>query len=301
MALINVKEDGRAQRSNRTASEATVTRFFIALYDAPARVWDAELDVLNWIATNENAEGILPGDESATLPRRVKQAQGMIKDDESPRTEWWVQIDYSDQVTIDQNPLDQPDEITWDFSESEQAYFLDNSSPQKHVVNSAGEPFQDFLKRETGQIHATVKRNVASYDPPTAVANLQVVNSDSFTIDGATVAINQAKLSSIAAGGFQVANVNGFQIRYRQQTFTLKFRQSWDDVVGDYGFNEVQVDGGGTPTGKLQPIATGVGTKVDKPWPLNGAGARMPNSTDTPASLTFKPYEKVAFASFGFS
>lgn len=299
MALVSVKEDGFQARSNRTSSEATVTRFFIATYDTPTNGWLAEDDVLSWIETNENSSGILPGDESATYPRRLKQLQTKIRDSESPRMHWEVQVDYSDTITIDQNPLQLPDEISWDFGETNEAYFIDENSTPKLVTTIAGELFQNLPTRETGTISATVKRNVSSYDPAQAITYLHACNSDSFTIDGKVVNINQAKMSSISCGGWQFAKVNGVQIAYRQETFHLKFKEDWDDHIDDRGFNEKDT----ANAGKLKPILKGTpaGTKVDKPWPLNGSGAAKTNSTDTPYSLDFRPYKQLAYSIFSFS
>ncbi len=213
-----------------------------------------------------------------------------------------MQVDYSDQLTTDPNPLNLPPKITWDFSEATEPYFLDKSSTPKPCVTSAGELFQNFLQRETGHISCTYTVNKSSYTPQTGITYLHVVNSDAFTIDGIGITAGQAKLSGIPAAPWVTVNilVAGVptSVRYREVTFKLKFKANWLDVVQDRGLCEIDPD----HTGKLRQILKGTPPlPVDKPWPLDGSGAAKANATDTPATISLHPYATMAFASFGFS
>lgn len=297
MALLSCKEQTQLNRSVAGVSESTATRYFVAQYDT-------QVDTV----TAEGAPGINVGDSHPTdSDRYVKTIEGRGVDES---VGYWfnIQIDYSS--TVDQNPLNAPPAISWDFSESTQPYFIDydpagsasnaDGSPGKPTLNSAGESFENLLERETGSIRATYKVNVPAggYDPSQAVTFNNVINDGGFTIDGVSIGDGQGKCRAITGGPLQNTLVNGTRVYYREKTTTIDFRMNWNDVIDDRGFNEKDP----MTMGKLRQIVKGTPpTKPDKPWPLDGSGAAKANITDTPSQLTFKPYKKMSFGALGLT
>lgn len=84
------------------------------------------------------------------------------------------------------NPLNRPPEIIWSNSEATAPYFIDKSDPPKPVVNSAGDPFDQFREREEGEMTITITVNEASHDAAAADAFSHTINAGNVTIDGTT-------------------------------------------------------------------------------------------------------------------
>lgn len=202
MAYLTTKEQTQLATTNRTKDEAIATRYFLVFYNVRTAPAIAETATSIPIYSQ-----VLPEDVVATYPRRVKSITVKAWDDQDSvvGTIWQVQVDYSDRTDF-QNPLSVPAEITWDFADATQTYFLDNSPTPKPVVNSAGQPFEQLLERETGTVVVTYKKNVAAFSPATAITycgdgtNGKAVNNDAFTIDGYTVAANRAIISGMMQG-----------------------------------------------------------------------------------------------------
>lgn len=294
MAWIKVGEQSHLSQSEAGADESTAVRVFVCVSDSPTDSVAAETADDGTTAIPETA-AVHPADPT----RRVKSVQ-VQADEEAPRTVFTVRVNYSSKVEEqkkEEDPTDRPDEITWDFEDKAQPYFKDETTPTpKNVVNSAGEPFEEFLERDAGSLTATVRRNVAPgyYDPATAIAYKDVVNQGGFRLDGKQIADGQAKLKAYTAGATKTEN--GFT--YREVQWVLQFRESWDDKIEDRGFNEKDPDN----PGHVKAIVTNIPpTKPDKPWPLDGSGAAKLFSDDAPEVLTFKPYKKKSFAKFKFS
>jgi hypothetical protein len=294
MAWTKVQEQGHLATSKTTLDEKTATRVFIAISDAPTTTVAAET-ASDGTVTIPVGGASHPGDSS----RKVKGITAKPAD-ESNRTIFVIEVEYSDKLTDNQlqpNPLARADDISWDFDDAKEPYFIDRSTTPKACVNSAGDRFSEFLERETGSLTATVIRNVplsgtGAYDPATAVEYKDAVNSDSITIDGATVAAGKCKMKAYTCSGKQRENGHDF----RQVKFVLQFRASWDDVVEDRGFNEFFA-----PLVAPKPIVDQAAVPVTSPYPLDGSGAKKTNPTDTPATLTFVPYTKLTFAGFSFT
>ncbi len=222
----------------------------------------------------------------------LKNKRGRAVSEDSGRYAWEIQLDYSNRII---HPLDMPAQIEWDFSEASEAYFLDWSTPDpKPVKNSAGQNFEALPERESGVIVCHITKNVATdFDTSLFLSARENVNSAGFTVDGVSLDVHQAKFSG--------ANVTPPALSagewFRTVKMTLKFKQSWDDVFNDEGYQQLASDGinlvdcytnATDPNNKPE--------KVVKPWPLDGTGHKKANATDTPEPLTFKPYEELDFA-----
>ncbi|HEV7299205.1 MAG TPA: hypothetical protein VGN72_07560 [Tepidisphaeraceae bacterium] len=296
MAWIQVSEQGHLSESEQTNDEKTAKRVFVAISDTPTTTVAAETATVGAASIPARGAGH-PHDAT----RKVTSISASTEKD-GKRKVFTVEVGYSDKinvVTVEPNPLNRTADVTWDFDDSTEPYFIDKSSTPKPVVNSAKERFEQFLERETGSLTATITKNIptsgaGSYSVVAALDLKDTVNAGSITVDGVPVPAGKAKLKSWTVGGVQTETVNGVAVTYRQSKVLYQFRSSWDHVVEDRGFNEKD----GT-TGKLKTIVKGDKdpTPVETAWPLDGAGAKKTNISDTPAELTFKPYASVAHTS----
>ncbi len=201
-----------------------------------------------------------------------------------------------DPETLPEDPLDKPLEVDWDFTDAREKYFYDRSDTPKPVLTSAGETFEELLERDTGSLVATITRNIDgnAYDPAVAIDYKDAVNSTAFKLEGKQIAVGQAKLKAYTASAKKTEN----QITYRVARWVIEFRKSWDDVIEDRGLREKKTVAGKVilaPIMHLQPPVP-----VEKPWPLDGAGVKKTNASDTPSTLTFKPYFRKSFTRFKF-
>lgn len=259
--------------------ERTATEYYLVTFGSPSTA----------VAASAAVDVATHPDDSA-LKFKSKSAK-MV--DESNRLEWQVQVDFSNkrpEAEQEENPLNRPAEYSWSFDQSSQPYFIDVED--KPVVNTSGEPFEDLKEREISNITGSVKKNVpASYSAATLANYKRAINNGAFTFDGVSIGDGQARFAG--ADLSPVKSENG--VSYREISVTFKFRETWDDEVEDRGFNEL---GAGN---KLKEIVKGVPpTRVDKPYPLDGAGKAKPNPTDVPHKLTFKPYDRLPFNVFNF-
>lgn len=285
--------------SSRSLTERKAKRTFIVEYaatDPPAGL--AEVETANDGTTAIPAvNSTLTGDTSRIVTNisvKPREQSGLLFD---------VEVEYSTSETglsVFDNPLSDPVEYDWDFSSSSQTYFKDETTPTaKYTLTSAGEPFENLLEREVGDIAVTITKNIApgDWDPPTAATFLNpatAINNASMTIDGVSISTGQARMTGIKC----TPTKTRAGVSYRTLTLSLKVRSSWDHAVDDRGFNELDP----VNTGKVREITKGTPpTKVDKPWPLDGSGAAKANSTDAPATLTFKPYPSKDFSAWSIT
>ncbi|HEV7299261.1 MAG TPA: hypothetical protein VGN72_07845 [Tepidisphaeraceae bacterium] len=292
MAWIKVKEQGQLAESQQTTDEKTAKRVFVAVSDVNTTSVAAETASFGGVTVPVLGAGH-PDDGN----RKVKSVSA--SPDAESRKVFTVEVEYSDKlslVALDPNPLDRPAEVSWDFDDATVPYFTDRSETPKPVVNSAKERFESYLERETGSITATVTKNIpaagaGSYSAATALSLKDTLNGGTITVDGVSISAGQAKLKCWTVGPVQSETVNGVVVNYRQSKILYQFRETWDHVVEDRGYNEKD----GT-TGKVKPILKGdkPPTPVDTPWPLDGAGAKKANISDEPEPLTFKPYASAA-------
>lgn len=279
---IDVVEQGQLATSTSGPEEKTATRVFVARAAVPTTTVAAETaDGLPSLGTGH------PDDLTRTL--RSKTAK---PDPAGGRRVFTVELTYSNKggEQPDVNPLSRPAEVSWDFDDGTEPYFLDRSEEPKPVVNSVKERFAELLERDTGSLVATITKNIPAnaYSPSDAIAMKNAVNEGGISVDGISIDAGQAKCKGWTAGPRLFEN----GVAYRVSKVVLQFRESWDHVVEDRGFNEK--DGS---TGKVKQIVKGTPpTKPETPWPLDGAGVAKANIADAPAQLTFQPYFKRAFS-----
>lgn len=264
-------------------SQKTGRRVFRVLFDA-------DTPPANLVAV-ENASGLpdvgdeYPGDDTRYAKRKGVKAlgDGLLFE---------VTVEYDDELIVfGEDPLEDPDIIEWPSIEGTEAWFIDKSETPKPRVNTAGQPFEHFGERDAGDIFVVVTRNLESFPVATAIAYRNAVNTDAFTLDGASIGVGEAKMGMMTGSAKQVRN----GIEYVVVKYPMKLRADWDDKIGSYGFQELV-------SGKLKDIVKGTPpTKVDKPWPLNENGTKKTNSTDAPFEIVFKPFPRLSFATFSFA
>src|SRR5689334_22258934 len=99
-------------------TERQATEFYLVIFDAPATPIQAE-----------TAQGVpAAGDGHPDDPSRLfKQKRPMCLEN-SDRKHWQVQVDFSDFIDTQQNPLLQPATVEWDYDNGTEPYFVDNAS-----------------------------------------------------------------------------------------------------------------------------------------------------------------------------
>lgn len=215
------------------------------------------------------------------------------------------QIEYtSTTFGVIQDPLKRPPDISYGNTDATESYFIDASTggpdgKGRPVVNSAGDSFESFLDRETGELTIQITVNEAEFDVIAMDGFKHTVNQGQVFIDGTTYAAGVLKLSPPTATKAieRVTAEDGTfeDFVYYKVTYLVKARKDgWDDVLDDIGLNEfIPNPTDPTKPGKLMPIVTAAKTPVSKPWPLDGHGRKKPNPGDTPATVTRQPYKKV--------
>jgi len=280
MAVTSVNERFQSRSSNHTAEEATHTRVFIVQCNS----------VSDGTATAINAVGV-PAlgdvhDIDVDAYAKSKSCQPL----DSQKYVFIVNVEYSDEYF--DSPLNKPTEITWSSSEATEQMFEDLSDPVERVLNSAGEPFDQLVERDSSELMATVVRNQATFDT-NVFSYVNTINDDDFTLDAQTIPKGCAKMGPISISPWKQEH----GIDYRIYTYPIKFKAGtdpWKKRVLDYGYEELDGEGG------RKPIVNQDGIKVKKPWPLDHGSAKE-NATDEPAELEFVAYEEKDFSVFSFT
>lgn len=188
------------------------------------------------------------------------------------------------------NPLARPPRVTWSGNTSSAPYFIDTDGTP--VVTSAGGPFDNMPERDTSSPTCTVIVNRSSFSISNAYEWTNAVNDAPFTIsDGRTtwtIAAGVAKMGTITCSDLKLQN----GVYYYEVTYPIEFKEGgYDDEFYDRDYYELDDDG------NRRQILDSAGMQVKTPWPLDGSGVAKANSSDEPAVLTFKPYNRKTFAS----
>lgn len=295
--MPEVKETTRRRGGGQSARELkarSATRTFQVTYDA-----DSPPDSLVAVETEDDIPELrseLPGDETRKANKitvKPRGDTGLVFD---------VEVSYAvPEGEDDQNeedPLDRPDTVTFEASsETEDVFWTEEEEPQP-IVTSAGEPFGDLAQRTTGACKLVIEGNraagsinaatIASYLRPNAV------NSAAFSVRGLRVGEGEAKFVGFSASEQREGDFDPF-LRCRWE---IALAPDWDLYLDDRGFCEADP----ANAGKLKEIVKGTPpTQVDKPWPLDGEGAALPNASDLPAELAFPLYPRKPFSVFGWT
>lgn len=303
MSVISVQEKFDRRRSQkRLEGNATVTTH--------TRVWI--------VKCSEATDGTAAAIEAETIPRlgephptdydatcRGVEADPLNRDSHH----FEVVAEYSDETDGGEEdretpPLERAWDISWGGSASTGAYFYDVD--EQPVTNSAGEPFEGMLERDTSELVISIVKNEERGDPGLDDLFSNTINENDVVIAGTVFLEGTLKLSPIQATK-TIERVGSGTVTYWRKTYELKARrQGWDDVVEDRGFNErvsgeVDTPDGPTTVYKLRPILDTNAQRIRKPAHLNGEGLQLAADAPAPVELIFKPYRRADWTTLGFA
>lgn len=200
---------------------------------------------------------------------------------------WDVTATYSTERVLSSTPTSDPTYITWDTEQFQKPATQDKDG--KGVVNSAGDPFIPPAQMDDSRRVVTVQKNLANV--PTWILSYQdAVNSDTFTIDGRSIAIGEAKMQRVSVGPPEIRN----GVTFRQVTFVIALqRDGWAMKILDQGHNEKDPS---SPTGRKLIYLKG--QIPSGPVLLDGAGkAQTDPKTANAVFLTYNVYKQQPFSS----
>jgi hypothetical protein len=211
----------------------------------------------------------------------------LLVENTNPYAGWTVTANYSDERVLDDDPTQDAAEIAWNSEQFQKVAVVDRSG--NVICNSAGDLFDPPAMIDDSRRVVTVTKNLAVV--PTWILDYQdAVNSDSFTVDGVSIAVGKAKMQAVTVGPKQRRNATVF----RTVTFTMHLqRDGWALDILDAGFNRKDP----ADATKRIPITID-GILPSAPYPLNGSGAPLANpSPSTGVFLSFNVYKTRAFSS----
>lgn len=206
-----------------------------------------------------------PTDFSAYLRRRKANNQSFSK------RVWIVTCAYSTQVELEEDPLNDPAEITWSTEQFQRPLVKDRDG--KAVLNSAGDYFDPVAMRDDSRITATIRKNLAVV-PSWILSYADAINADAFVLDGIEIATNVAKIQAVGVGPWEARN----DIAYRVVSITMHFKSdTWVESIHDAGFRKrnnmgelVDIFNSGDDGKPTTPVSlNGLGQAQDDPTPDN--------------------------------
>lgn len=179
---------------------------------------------------------------------------------------WEVDLVFSPRTMSvpDENPLLEWPKIRFSFATYERVAEKDING--NAILNSAKDPFDPPLMQEERDIIINIERNVAAYNPVTALEFIDSVNSAQITVAGVTIAAEAGKLEDWTATPATRGSTN-----YYQEHIAIRITrraEKWKRRVLDQGLRELK-DGG-----KVR-IRDSKKQFVTEPWRLNGSGVAL--------------------------
>jgi len=211
---------------------------------------------------------VYPADMAARCQRRGARNESFSK------RIWIVTCNYSTERELQENPLQDAAEITWETDSGQKPVAKDRDG--KAYLNSAGDPFDPPAMMDDSDWVANIQKNVAQV-PAWFRTYKDAVNSDAFTLDGLDVEIGEAKLSNIRLGRWEERN----DIRYRSLSMSIGIKEvdvankkyGWMIETQDAGFHKKDP----TDATKRVKITLADGSEPTAPVLLDGSGAVLAN------------------------
>jgi hypothetical protein len=197
--------------------------------------------------------------------------------------DWVIDIMFSSEREMSENPLFEKAEIGWDGETWEEKLIVDKDG--EAVLNAAGDPFFDAMRERNRRV-ATIVQNVA--DVPTWLLDAEdAVNTADFPLDGFLIPAGKGKLSAPKIGKWQTRNGN----RFRELRLEIKLsKDNWKYKPLDAGF---RFRNGAS---ELVRLTSDDGTDITEPACLNGSGQVLANPTPaTAVYLAFDNYPEFDF------
>jgi hypothetical protein len=276
MTVTFLGEDETGRRATNTKGQRTYERRFK-------------------LETSQKSEGPFAVGSHASLPiignTHPEDANAfcvsLSVENNNPWKGWTVTANYSDERVLDDDPTQDAAEIAWNSEQFQKVAVVDRSG--NVICNSAGDLFDPPAMIDDSRRVVTVTKNLAVV--PTWILDYQdAVNSDSFTVDGVSIAVGKAKMQAVTVGPKQRRNATVF----RTVTFTMHLqRDGWALDILDAGFNRKDP----ADATKRIPITID-GVLPSAPYPLNGSGVPLENpSPSTGVFLSYNVYKTRAFSS----
>ncbi len=210
---------------------------------------------------------------------------------------WIATYLYSTEFEPQEDPLQDPAEITWETEWYEVPVWKDING--KCPTNSAGYPYDDpVLMKDGSRLTVTVRKNVAN--PPAWILSWSdCLNLYDFTIDGLAVSAECAKIHRVSISGVQTRN----DIMYRVLTLAIAIRPSkiilpgveeaWMLTPEDTSFYQININ---NPSKRI-PTIMDDGTYPTKPLPLDGIGFQL--ADPSPDNIVFRHFDVYEKKNFG--
>ena len=200
---------------------------------------------------------------------RIKQNQQSV---------WTVTVDYSPLDAQDDSVSSDPtaDEVSYDWVEvleKEKIWIDANGVP---IVTSAEGSFTSLPLVDNAYLSCTVGRNNTAYDPDDALAIVNHINDDIFSIDGNSYPIGHVKCKGWRGKKRTVTVVGTGTTTYHSESLIFLIKdEPWLGRVFDqdtwYTTNPSPMYAGDLPDGRGIILNKG-GDEVTRPQPLNGVG-----------------------------
>jgi len=308
MAVTSVKEihdgrDGEEEAGDHGSSKRTYTRVFRVTTDSN----------MDEAVTVTQGVGIALGDAYPTDPS-ARCRRFRARNESFSKKVWIVTYSYSTGPEIEEDPTNDPAEITWSGQVFEAEYYQDKWGD--FICNSAGDYFDPPVKGDKPRWVVTVKKNMAVV-PPWILLYQNAVNDAEFILDGVIIPPRCAKVSSIQIGPWEKRN----DVAYRQVQLEIPLQAGrdvnigsgdappggsgasvraggWDAVILDAGlYQKSTCTGSGGGVGSGRKWCTHQGEPVKRPVCLDGNGCQLQDPSPSNAVYLIKYlYEEKDFS-----
>lgn len=197
------------------------------------------------------------------------------------------QTDLTSGADPDNNPLNAPEQRSWEFEQSQEP--IDRDAAGRPICNSAGQSLDPPVMREVGDPVLTVVRNESAFDEGRAVRYSRATNSDAF------FGVEPGHVRCRITGQYVVEGA----WTYWRVTYVCRFREDgWKERRVDKGFFSVMKDAAGKPRANsdgsamlaLNQAQGGEGAE----FLLDGKGGRLRKGA-APVFLEFDTFKRLPF------
>lgn len=231
-----------------------------------------------------------------------------IEQDQGSRLHWRITYTYtpekpregtpSGSTGTQRSPWHLPPEFSFDSSQYQRVVskaYLDtetgddategpDAEPSKPIQNSAGVPFDPPVQQEYGNIVIRISRNQRKFDPDSAYAYQDSINSNRLRVAGISIGKYEGRMRKIS--GTDAYTDDGQQFWKVSYEIEVNRRTHLREVL-DAGFAEKEIDG--SLTAIEQAGAGGFAETVSQPSKLDGEGAALDPDAE-PVYLQFRTF-----------